>query len=110
MTDALTMPKNDFLKPLLNMMTDRMDRLEEKIDANTSLTQTVKDEIESTNHIVSKHGDSIKTLQHALAGAQRKTGRKLDFNPSFIYLLALGAVLLLLVIASLLKVNLSWLP
>jgi hypothetical protein len=108
MNHATTQPmKNDFLKPLLDMMNRRMDDLATKLDSNTALTQQALDEIRATNSKVDQHDHSINALQRAIQRKERSIGRKLDLNPSIVYLIALGAVILLLTIASLLHVNLG---
>lgn len=108
MNKATTLPmKNDFLKPLLDMMNRRMDGLEKKIDNNTDLTQKSLDEISATNSTVAQHDSAIKTLQHALQRTERKSGKRIDLNPNVVYLIALGAVILLVIIASILHINLG---
>lgn len=102
-----TMPKNDFLKPLLDLMNRRMDGLEKKIDDNSSLTQQALDEVKATNGTVEAHGHDIKAIQHALSKVEKKSGRKFDISPSVLYLIALGAVILLMTIATILHVNLG---
>lgn len=97
----------DFLEPLLKLMqqnaeaqTGRMDKFEAKMDANTATTQKVLDEIRDTNGRVSETERAIKRLQTA-------KGKKLALPPNVIYLIALGAVILLAVIATLLHVNIG---
>lgn len=77
-----------------------MDELEGKIDKNTGLTQKALDEIQTTNGKVKEHDGAIKRLE-------RRKGKRLEVNPNVIYLIALGAVILLLIVASLLHVNLG---
>lgn len=95
-----TMPSNDdFLKPLLDMMNKRMDGLDAKMDANTALTQQTLEKMENANGRITNTENAIKRLEGA-------KGKKLNVNPQLIYVLALGTLILLTIIASLLHVNL----
>lgn len=97
----------DFLQPLLELMqrnaesqTKRLDSFESKMDANTVTTQQVLDEIRATNGRVTVNEAAIKRLETS-------KGKKLEIPPNVIYLIALGAVILLAVVATLLHVNLG---
>lgn len=107
METDIAMPKNDFLQPLLDMMNRRMDDLEKKIDANTKLTQQALNEIKYTNGRVDGQEKDIGKLKGGLAKVERKSGLKLEFNPRLMYVIAVGAVLLLAIIASLLHINIG---
>jgi Flp pilus assembly protein TadB len=91
---------DDFLKPLLDLMNRRMDTIETKVDANTNITAEVLEQARHTNGRVTKSEDDIKALQ-------TQAGHKFNLQPSLLYLIALGAVILLVVIASLLHINLG---
>lgn len=97
----------DFLQPLLDLMqrnaadqTKRMDSLETKLDSNTTTTQKILDEAKYTNGRVTDNEAAIKRLESA-------SGKKLNLPANVIYLIALGAVILLAVIATLLHINLG---
>jgi hypothetical protein len=99
--DAMTMGEQEnFLKPLLDMMNKRMDEISSKLDDNTAISQQALDEARSA------HG-KIETAEAAIRRLERTKGRKLDLPPNVIYLIALGAVILLLVIATLLHINIG---
>lgn len=90
----------DFLQPLLDLMNKRMDTIESKVDGNTATTEKVLEQARYTNGRVTKAEGDIKALQS-------QAGRKLNLQPSLMYLIALGAVMLLVIIASLLGINLG---
>lgn len=97
----------DFLQPLLDLMqrnasdqSKRMDSLEAKLDTNTTTTQKILDEAQYTNGRVTANEAAIKRLESA-------SGKKLNLPANVIYLIALGAVILLAVIATLLHINLG---
>lgn len=103
----MTQRQNDFLQPLLETMQrnsdrqdKRLDELTQKIDANTVTTDQVLQQARYTNGRVTQNEADIKALQS-------QVGRKLSLQPNVMYLIALGAVLLLIIIASLLHVNLG---
>ena len=94
--------QNDFLKPLLDVMNDRMDRIEDKVDANTTLTQQTLTQAKYTN------GRVTKLERQVAAEKAKKTAKKLNLpTPPVLYLIALGAVILLIIVATLLKVPLG---
>lgn len=94
------MAENDFLKELLDTFTQRMDRIEGKVDKNTDLTQQALSESRATNGAVGILEGRVKKLE-------TKKGEKLDLSPNVIYLIALGGVILLIIVASILGVNLG---
>lgn len=108
MNVTMAQRQTDFLQQLLETMQRnsdrqdiRMDELNKKIDANTVTTNQVLSQARQTNNQVSRHDQEIKDLQ-------KKTGSKFaNINPSVIYLIALGSVILLMVVASLLHVDLK---
>lgn len=91
--------KNDFLQPLLDMMSRRMDDLSNKIDANTATTTKVLEEVSGIKSEVDRHDGAIKRLE---VGRGKKP---LMLNPNVMYLIALGFVMLLAIIAAVLHVN-----
>lgn len=91
---------DDFLQPLLDMMDRRMDTLEHKIDANTVTTNKTLEQARYTNGRVTKAEANIIELQ-------KQSGRKLNFNPNIIYLLAIAFVLLLAIVASILHIQIG---
>lgn len=104
-----TIMKNqpDFLQPLLDLMqrnadaqSKRMDGFEAKLDANSVTTQKTLDEAQATNGRVTLVESAVKRLESA-------KGKKLDLPANVIYLIALGAVILLAVVATLLHINLG---
>lgn len=95
-----TMPKDNFLQPLLDLMNKRMDTIEQKVDDNTQTTQKVLDEAQYTNGRVTSVEAAVKRLETS-------KGKKLDLPPNVIYLIAVGAVILLAVVATLLHINLG---
>lgn len=118
MDESVMAKQPDFLQTILDMMGKRMDDLgnkidtnnvamnkrvdaiEDKIDTNTSVTQGILTEAKYTNGRVSRNEKSIVRLES-------KKGKKLELPPNVIYLIALGAVILLAVIATLLHINLG---
>lgn len=94
--------QNDFLQPLLDMMAKRLDTLEQKIDANTVTTNQTLEQAKYTNGRVTR-------AEKAIAKLEQGRGKKLslDFSPNVIYLVALGAVILLAIIATVLHVQLG---
>lgn len=98
MDNTLTMEQENFLKPLLDMMNKRMDGLSTKLDANTAISQQALDEARAAR-------GKIETAESAIRRLERKRGSKINLPPNVIYLLALGTVLLLAIIAVLLHVN-----
>ena len=90
----------DFLQPLLDLMNRRMDTMEKKIDANSETTEKVLEQARYTNGRVTKAEGAIKALQS-------QAGRKLNLTPNVMYLIALGAIILLVIIASLLGIDLG---
>lgn len=98
--DTTMSNQNDFLQPLLDLMNKRMDTMENKIDANTKTTDEILAQARYTNGRVTKSEADIKALQ-------TQEGHKLSLPPNVMYLIALGAVLLLVIIASLLHVDLG---
>lgn len=102
-----TMAQNDFLQTLLDMMDKRMDGLSSQITANTQLTQKALDEVHLTNGTVQDHTVDIQAIKDSIAKVETKSGSKLDLPPNLIYLIAFGAVILLLIIATLLHVNIG---
>ena len=87
------MKDDNFLQPLLDMMNRRMDTLEQKIDANTTTTNQVLDQAKYTNGRVTK--------------LEQARGKRLNITPNVVYLMALGAVILLAIIATVLHVQLG---
>lgn len=97
----------DFLQPLLDLMqrnadrqSERMDAFEKKLDTNTSTTQQVLEQAKETNGRMTR-------AERAISRLETKKGKKLELPPNVIYLIALGAVILLAVVATLLHINLS---
>jgi hypothetical protein len=90
--------QENFLKPLLDLMNKRMDTLENKIDSNTITTDKTLTQAQYTNGRVTK-------LEKKVADSMNvKVAKKFNLPPNVIYLLALGAVLLLVIIAVILKI------
>ena len=104
----MTTRQNDFLQQLIETMQryqdrqdKRLDELNEKIDGNTQTTNQILVQAQRTNGRVNRHDTEIKELQ-------KKSGSKLaNINPNVIYLIALGAIILLMIIASILQVDLK---
>ena len=92
--------QNDFLKPLLEMMNKRMDTLEQKIDSNTQTTQQILEQAKYTNGRVTK-------TEKAIARLERVRGKRFELPPNAIYLVALGFVILLIIIARLLHIDIK---
>lgn len=98
--------QNDFLQQLIETMQrnsdrqeQRLDELATKIDANTATTNLTLAQAQRTNGKVLRHDQEIKDLQ-------KRSGKRLsEIPPNVIYLIALGAVILLLVIAAKLNVD-----
>lgn len=90
----------DFLQTIFDMMNRRMDDLDSAIKTNTSISQKALDEVQAISPMVKQHEKAIKALE-------RKHGKKIDLPPNVIYLIALGAVILLAVVATLLHINLG---
>lgn len=64
-----SMSNQDFLQPLLDLMQknadrqdERMDRLDAKLEANTTLTNKIHEQTKKTNGRVNKHDDQIADL------------------------------------------------
>lgn len=91
--------KNDFLQPLLDMMNRRMDDFDKKIDANTATTNKVLEQVSGITNEVDGHDKAIKRLESV------KGKKPLTLNPNVIYLIALGFVMLLAIIAGILHIN-----
>jgi len=79
----------DFLQPLLDMIDRRMNKLEEKVDANTVITNKTLVQAKYTNGRVTKLEGLTATKDAA------KTAKKFSIPPNAIYVLAVGAVLTL---------------
>jgi len=92
--------QNDFLQPLLDMMNKRMDTFEQKLDANSETTQKILDQALHTNGRVTRAEKAIAKLENA-------RGTKLNIEPRTLYMVAIAFVLILLIVASLLKVNIG---
>lgn len=92
--------QEDFLKPLLDLMNRRMDGVEKNLQENTKITNQILDQARYTNGRVSKAESDITALQ-------KQAGRKFNFQPNLMYMIALGSVLLLVIIASLLNINIG---
>lgn len=107
MEDILMAEQNDFLKPLLDMMSGRMDRLEQKIDASTAMQSKILEHSEHVDDQIDEHGKTLETLTVELSRLQKQGYRKLDLSPNIMYLIAVGAVLLLAIVAALLHVNIG---
>lgn len=90
----------DFLQTIFDMMNRRMDDLDTAIKANTAISQKALDEVRTVAPIVQQHEKALKALE-------RKHGKKLDLPPNVIYLIALGAVILLVIVATLLRIDLG---
>lgn len=102
-----TMVKDNFLQQVLDLMNKRMDGLEKKVDDNTSLTQQALTEVQATNGKVADQEKLLQTFKTALGKVERKSGKKIDLSPNVLYLIALGSIILLLIIASILHVDLG---
>lgn len=96
--DTAMSEQDSFLQQLLDMMNNRMSKIEDKLDANTAVTQQILTQAKYTNGRVTK-------LEKQQADAQNiKAAKKFNLSPNVIYLLALGAVILLAIVAVLLKI------
>jgi hypothetical protein len=100
----LTMDNQEnFLKPLLDMMNQRMDGLSaqmtdsaKKIDTNTALTNKVLAQANKTN-------GRVNGLEQREADAKNvKAAHKYNLSPNVIYLIAVAGVIIVIVVASLL--------
>jgi hypothetical protein len=91
----------NFLKPLLDLMNKRMDDLSTKVDSNTSLTEQTLTQTRYTNGRVTKLEKNMADMQN------RKSAHKLNVAPNIVYLVAVGSVVLLIIIATLLHINLG---
>lgn len=79
----------------------RLDELTTKIDGNTATTNQILTQAQATNGQVLRHDQEIKDLQ-------KKSGSRLSsISPNVIYLVALGSVILLMVIATMLHVDIT---
>lgn len=101
------MVKDNFLQQVLDLMNKRMDGLEKKIDDNTVVSQQALDEIKTTNGKVADQEKLLQTFKTALGKVERRAGKKIDLSPNVLYLIALGSIILLLIIASILHVDLG---
>lgn len=90
--------QESFLRPLLDMMNKRMDVIGNKIDANTLTTEKTLTQAQYTNGRVSKLEQKVADMQNSSAA------KKVSLSPNVIYLIALGSVILLVIIAVLLKI------
>lgn len=101
-TIDLMAKQTDFLQPLLEMMNKRMDTLEQKIDSNTQTTNQVLQQAKYTNGRVTK-------AEKAIVRLEKMGGKRVNLNlpPNIIYLLAIGFVILLIIIAKLLHADLG---
>ena len=92
--------QNDYLQPLLDLMNKRMDSLEQKIDSNTATTNKILDQAKYTNGRVTQAEKDIKTLQLV-------KGKKFTIPTPILYLIALGAVITLVIVAKLVGADLG---
>jgi septal ring factor EnvC (AmiA/AmiB activator) len=104
---AMANQKQDYLQPLLDLMqrnadqqSKRMDGLEKKIDANTTTTNQVLDQAKYTNGRVTKAEKRIRNLES-------RGFKKLNINPNTLYMIALGCVIALYIIAKSLHIELG---
>lgn len=87
--------QENFLQPLLDLMNKRMDTIESKVDSNTTLTNQVLDQARRTN------GRVTKLEKIGADKKNNKTASRFNLNPSIIYLIAIGAVIVLVIVATL---------
>lgn len=85
----------NFLKPLLEMMDKRMDSLDKKIEENTALTNQTLTQAKYTNGRVTRLEKKVADQQAA------KIAKKFSLSPNVIYLIAVGAVVVLIIVATL---------
>lgn len=88
----------NFLKPLLDLMNQRMDDLNKKIDENTAVTNQTLKQAQYTN------GRVTKLELKAADEEAKKAAKHFSMPPGALYLIAVGAVVLLSIIAALLKI------
>lgn len=84
-----------------------MDELGSKIDANTIISQKALDEAHDAATKAAEVASRTHDNEAAIRSLERRHGKKLNLPPNLIYLLALGTVLLLAIIAVLLHVNIG---
>lgn len=103
-----TVSKSDnLLKPLLDLMnhnaeelSKRLDKQDDKLDTNISIANQALTQAKYTNGRVTK-------LEKKMADAQnKKVAKSFNIKPEVLYLLAVGAVITLFIVATLLGVKL----
>lgn len=106
--------RDDFLKPLLELMQRHNDSLEKKVEDNTKLTQKALEEAQHahkqakiTNGRVNQTEKQIKSLEAKLETKKTWAAYVVTLPPKVLYLLAVSCVILLLIVANKLKVDLS---
>ena len=104
----IPMPRqDDFLDQLLELMNRRMDEQARATAENTRVTQRVLAKVEQAHTTMSRHETEIEAIKDSLAKVEQRGFKLPKPSQSILYLVALGSVILLLIIASLLKVNLG---
>lgn len=86
----------NFEERYFDQLQEGFNDLKKEVRANTDLTNKVYEQAKRTNGRVTKAEDDIKKLQRR---------SRFGINPNLLYLIALGLVLLLVIVATLLKIN-----
>jgi F420-0:gamma-glutamyl ligase len=100
--------QNEFLQPLLDLMnknadalSSRLDKVEKKIDDNTSTTNKILSQARYTNGRVTKL-EKLNADKTAI-----KVAKRFNVDPKTVYIVAIGAVIVLAIVATLLHINLG---
>jgi DNA repair ATPase RecN len=98
----------DFLKPLLDLMnhnaeelSKRMDTQDKKLDTITSVANQALTQAKYTNGRVTKQEKRLADIKN------QKIARKFNVDPKTVYIFALCALVVLVIVATLLHINLA---
>ena len=97
--EALLIMSDDKDKYFVKYLEEKFTTLGKQIDDNTKLTREVSAKQDYTNGQVQSHARRLKSLESS-------RGKRLNLNPNLLYLLAVGGVIALAIVASILGVNL----
>lgn len=85
------MAQHEILQPIIDMLDRRMNRLESKIDVNTTITLEL--------------GQQFKSMVERVEQLEAKAQRKFTIPPNTLYLLCVAAVIAFSIVASVLNVE-----